>query len=220
LLFTAALALGCMVPMTSVGTSGGTVSSTQRSDADYRRIEAELMVELNAARANPPGYSAYLSQLLPGFSGNLLRRPGWPAPVQTQEGAAAVREGIDALKSQIPVPVLSLSSALSLAARDLALDQARTGGIGHNASDGSTPASRMARYGTWDVSYSENVDYGPVISGRDVLVDLIVDDGVRDRGHRRNIFDASARVAGISCGPHPKYGVMCVIDQAGRFTPK
>jgi uncharacterized protein YkwD len=70
------------------------------------------------------------------------------------------------------------------------------------------------------VSYSENVDYGQFTSGRDVVVDLIVDDGVPDRGHRRNIFDPSARVAGVACGRHPRYGSMCVIDQVGSYVPK
>ena len=78
----------------------------------------------------------------------------------------------------------------------------------------------MGRYGQWGVSYSENVDYGPFVSGRDVIVDLIVDDGVRDRGHRRNIFDPSARIAGIACGAHPKYTAVCVIDQAGSFAAR
>jgi uncharacterized protein YkwD len=52
------------------------------------------------------------------------------------------------------------------------------------------------------------------------MENLLIDDGVADRGHRRNIYDASARVVGIACGPHPRYGTMCVIVQAGGFTLK
>jgi len=41
---------------------------------------------------------------------------------------------------------------------------------------------------------------------------LIVDDGVADRGHREIVYSAELRFAGAACGPHPVYGTMCVID--------
>jgi uncharacterized protein YkwD len=88
------------------------------------------------------------------------------------------------------------------------------------SSDGASPEARLDRYGAWGVSYSENADYGATISGRDVIEDMIIDDGVPNRGHRRDTFDPSARAVGIGCAPHPRYGTVCVIDQAGSFTPR
>ncbi|MDB4878115.1 MAG: allergen V5/Tpx family protein [Gemmatimonadetes bacterium] len=202
-----------------VTTAPASTSST-RTPVDFARLEREVLFELNSARDNPQSYAANLTPLLPLFSGNRLRRPGWPVAVQTSEGPSAVREAIDALGSQPRVATLTLSDAMSKAARDLANDQRRTGAVGHTSSDGASPEARLARYGTWGGSYSENADYGSVISGRDVIEDMIIDDGVPDRGHRRNTFDPGARVVGIGCAPHPKYGVVCVIDQAGSFVPR
>jgi uncharacterized protein YkwD len=209
----------------TVGTSGGTVQTSAgtsgvSADVDYSRLEREIFTELTVARTNPSAYAAHLSELLQYFSGNVLRRPGSAGAVRTVEGPTAVREAIGALRAQAPVPALTLSAALSRAARDLVVDQGRTGNVGHTASDGGNPGVRISRYGTWGVSYSENVGYGSFRSGRDVVVDLIVDDGVSNRGHRKNIFDASARIVGIACGPHPKYGSACVIDQVGSYAPK
>jgi hypothetical protein len=59
-----------------------------------------------------------------------------------------------------------------------------------------------------------------MVRGRDVVESLLVDDGVPDRGHRRNIYQASARLVGIACGPHPRYEAMCVIVQTGGITAK
>ena len=221
----AAALMGCAVgPAVSVGstppTSTPSTAATAPATSDYRRLEREILTELNAARSSPSAYSAHLSELLPLFNGTLLRRPGSSVAVRTTEGAAAVREAISALRNQAPVPTLTMNPSLSDAARELATDQSRTGSVGHTASDGSTPAVRINRHGTWGVSYSENVGYGAFMSGRDVVVDLIVDDGVPNRGHRTNIFDPSARVVGIACARHATYGSVCVIDQVGSYVGK
>jgi uncharacterized protein YkwD len=220
----AALAVGCSaVPIGTTSSSPGSVSgstSATTADNDYRRIEREVVQELNAARTKPRAYASNVSALLPYFSGNLLKHPGWPVPVQTVEGASAVREAVSALQTQQAVPAMTASSALALAAMDLVNDESRTGNIGHTGSNGSTPESRISAHGTWGVSSSENVDYGQFQSGRDVVVDLLVDDGVPSRGHRHNIFDVSARVVGVACGRHPRYGSMCVIDQLGSYVPR
>ena len=217
------MTLACTVPPISTGNPPRPtrpVAGAARSTVDYRRLESEVVAELDAVRANPRTYVPYLTQLRSMFNGKLLSRPGWPVPVETVEGAAAVREAIGALNAQAPEPQLTAVGGLMSSAGDLANDQARTGATGHTSSDGAGPAQRIARYGTWGVSYAENVDYGAFTSGREVIEDLIIDDGVPDRGHRRNIFDPSARVVGVACAPHPKYGSVCVIDQAGRFTAK
>ena len=65
--------------------------------------------------------------------------------------------------------------------------------------------------------FAENLAYGPE-RARDVVMGLIIDDGVPDRGHRRNIFDPRLRVIGVACGPHEVYGSMCVMDYAGEYT--
>jgi uncharacterized protein YkwD len=194
-------------------------SERPRRDATwYARVEDEILRALNEARRDPPGYASKLEALLPRFEGHVLHRRGRDVPTQTAEGAAAVREGIRALRSQQRVPTLSLSGALSSAASDHVADQGAAGRTGHRGRDGSTTSTRASRYGQWHVSLSENIAYGQFTNGEEVITDLIVDDGVRDRGHRHNIFDATARVAGIACGPHRTYGSMCVIVQAGGFT--
>ena len=186
---------------------------------DYRKIESEVLAALNVARTQPASAAKWLEQLIPRFNGTRLSRPNWPIVVQTVEGAGAVREAISVLNRQAPVHVLTLDAPLTRAARDHAVDQGRTGELGHTGSDGSTVTVRVARYGTWQVSINENIDYQPMMSGRDVIESLLIDDGVRDRGHRRNIFNPTSRVVGIACGPHPRYTATCVIVQAGGMSP-
>ncbi len=187
---------------------------------DYARIEAELLDALNRARTDPQGTAADLDALTKYYNGKLLQLPDQPVPLETVEGVPAVREAVAAARSERPIGSLTLSPDLARAARDHALDQRRTGEIGHAGSDGSSVDTRVRRYGTWLRSISENIDYSPAVHGDEVVQNLLIDDGVPDRGHRRNIYDPTATVVGIACEPHPRYGSVCVIVQAGGFTPK
>jgi len=179
-------------------------------------LERAVLAELNRMRADPPGYAATLEALLPHFEGNVLRRPGERVGLMTQEGATAVREAVRALRATRPVPPLRASAGLAAAARDHVRDQGPRGLLGHVGTDRSSTADRASRYGRWLGRLTENIDYGAG-TGRDVVASLVVDDGVPDRGHRRNALDPSVSVAGVACGPHAKYRRMCVIVHAGGY---
>ena len=106
---------------------------------------------------------------------------------------------------------------MSAGAADHVRDHGPRGSLGHAGRDQSTPASRISRYGRWFGVVSENIQYGRPAGAHDVVADLLVDDGVPDRGHRRNMLDPVVRVAGVACGPHVTYGQMCVIVHAGDY---
>ena len=74
----------------------------------------------------------------------------------------------------------------------------------------------MARAVVVNSARGEDVAYG-AHTAEQIVYNLVVDDGVRDRGHRRNIMQTMFSQAGVSVGNHPVYGTMCVIDFAGNF---
>ena len=45
----------------------------------------------------------------------------------------------------------------------------------------------------------------------------MVDDGVKSRGHRKNLFNESFNVCGIGASKHSKYEFCVTIDYAGGF---
>ncbi len=180
-----------------------------------QEIELEVVAELNLARTQPGVYADILREYRSLIHGYYLQRPG-EIRILLNEGVRAVDEAIDSLSKQKPLQPLALSKGLTLAARDHAGDQSRTGQTGHNGSDGSTMSQRIGRYGSWEKIAGENISYGGK-TARDVIIQLIVDDGVSSRGHRRNIFNEKFTVVGTALGTHPKYRTLCVQDFAGGY---
>jgi len=185
---------------------------------DWRQLAREIHAETNAARRDPAGYAEHLERLLPHFDGTLLERPG-RTHLRTDEGAAAVEEAIASLKSRRPVPPLRWSEGLAAAAADHVRDQGPIGGLEHVGTDHSDPDRRASRYGRWITGIAENIAYGEN-SAREVVVQLLVDDGVPGRGHRDNILHPDWGVAGVACGPHSLYQQMCVMDYAARYVER
>jgi uncharacterized protein YkwD len=177
--------------------------------------EAAILAELNLARVDPATYLSILRDYRSYVVGRTLVVPGRPV-LQLEEGLPAVDEAIAFLGRQKALPALAVSRGLSLAARDLALEQGRTGATGHKGADGSSPFDRMSRHGAWKGTAGENLAYG-ASKAREIVVSLIVDDGQPTRGHRANIFNADFQVVGLALGPHPRLGKVCVMDFAWSF---
>jgi uncharacterized protein YkwD len=178
-------------------------------------LEKGIIHEMNMARENPGKYATFLEQSKRNYSGKRLRRPGNIILI-TQEGVSAVNEAIRFLRTAKPLPSLQTSWGMHLAARDHVQDQASTGVIGHRGGEGSNPADRLNRYGAWQKIMGENISYGED-EARNIVMGFIIDDGVQDRGHRKNIFKPDFHVVGVACGPHPIYRLMCVVTFAAEF---
>jgi len=173
-------------------------------------LEREVLAALNMARTDPAGYIRALEQYRTYFRANLVALPGQPEDYETEEGVAAVDDSIAFLKRQTPLPPISESDMLADSAAEHVADQAATGETGHEGSDGSSPAQRVRRRGGGGY-VAEVIAYGP-LDALDTIRQLIVDDGVADRGHRSVLYSPELRFAGVSCGQHPDYRTMCVID--------
>ena len=182
-------------------------------------LERDIIDELNRARTNPDRYATSLEGDLRYYRGNLFRRPEDESALQTREGTAAAVEAIRVLRKTKPLSALRPSNGLTLGARDHVRDQAPRGLMNHKGTDGTMAWDRVSRYGQWQTKVSENMTFGPA-SARDVITALLIDDGIRDRGHRKNILDPEIRIVGVSCAPHKTYRLMCDIVHAGGFTDR
>ena len=181
--------------------------------------EGLLPDELNELRTDPAGYAKHLEARLPYYEGKVLSLPG-KRPIQTTEGKAAVEEAIAALKKTRPLPPLEPSYGLSMSARNHVRDIGPKGLVTHEGSGGTTSLEqRISRYAQQYNYIGEALSFGPD-NPRDVVVDLLIDDAVADRGHRELLLNPKFRHVGVACGKHAIYRTMCAIDLAGEYVGK
>lgn len=166
--------------------------------------ESAVLDELNLARTHPHQYAEIVEVRMRAIPGANDR---------------CVAEAVSFLGRQRPLEPLQGIQGLAMSARQHVNDQGPTGEIGHGSPGGGSLWARMAKWGQWTGHAGENISYG-YADARTIVVTLIVDQGVPSRAHRKNIFCGDFKVAGAACGPHARYGEMCVINFAQGFVEK
>jgi uncharacterized protein YkwD len=186
---------------------------TMAAAAEQGGLAQQMMAETNLARTAPQRYAGYLRDLRRQYRGKNYLMPGTNSMVMTSEGVTALDEAVRYLQSQTPLAPLSWSQGLAESATDLVRDEGQSGEVGHTGNRSGDMRERIERHGTWQGRIAENIGYGPD-TARLMVMQLIIDDGVPGRGHRKNIFTRTFKAAGAACGPHPQFRNMCAMEFA------
>ena len=170
-------------------------------------FEEEVLAVINYARTRPQA-----------FAHNLRDAETYRATWVGDE-PGALEEAVAFLMRQPPLPPLRWDDRLGSAARGHADSQGGTGQVGHVGPRGDSFPQRLQRVGLYAGLTAEGISYGQM-SAEDVVRQLIVDSGVPNRGHRRDIFGGNYQAAGVGCADHARYGAMCVIEYAGAIVAR
>lgn len=164
--------------------------------------ELSMIDEINLIRSNPPGYVPYVLEYIAdmkknGHFGNSI---------------ATAKSLIKVLKRTKPMPVLAPSECIYIVARAHGLECLSRGRTEHRGLDNSWPWDRITRNCKTMADGNENLVGGPETVRRSVMI-LLVDDGIPDYGHRRNLLDPGWRFAGCykigKVGDMPNCWVQC-----------
>lgn len=183
-------------------------------------MEQSIVKELTWARTRPLEVIEALQERLKNYKGKDYfpsERSG--ACIVTKEGPPVVQEAIDYIKSLDQMEGVGSESqeGLALAAADHVWDIGQTGTASHSSSDGTSAAQRVARYGRFEC-FGECLWYGSTAAdARSMVLDLIVDDGVPSRGHRKGVLDPRYDTVGVAYGPHCTFGSMAAMEFAKRW---
>lgn len=188
------------------------------SDARYlSEQEKNMVLAMNLIRYDPPKYSRlYVYPRLQYFDGTLFRFPD-RTPTRTKEGIEAVRELYLELLDTSPMPVFHPSPGMSKASKGHARYMKRTGDMSHEGQGGMS--ERVSKYGEWVGGIAENLHWG-TSNAHEAIMSLMIDDSVKNRGHRKNMLNPSYTKVGVGIEEHPRYRVSYVINYANDYIDK
>ena len=171
---------------------------------DYIKIGDQILEYLNKARRDPKWVADELSKLKKFYKEKQYRNTNYSFNVLTEEGYKAVEEAIFYLKTEArPVPELELDIKLSKSSSELVSYIGPKGLLNNDCQEMSI--ENRTKNQIEDVGQvSENVSFGWA-DPKEIVLQLIIDDGVKSRGHRKNIFDEKFTKVGLSVGPHKVY---------------
>jgi uncharacterized protein YkwD len=158
----------------------------------------EVLGLMNEVRTNP---SLFLKDRLLPY---LAQKP--------MEENTYVRSLKEELENRQAVGALTLSPVLSGLAKGHATDMGKHGTVSHDSSNG-TPFAERVRKKVKNGLIAENCDYGNE-TAIDIVMSLLIDDGVQSLGHRKTILNPQLHFVGIAIEPHKSYGTNCVMDFA------
>ena len=192
----------------------------EQEQINFNFIQMSLYDELNKLRQNPKSYIPLIEAEMKTIKrNNVLNRKDYNLQIQTQEGKAAYEEAILFLKKQKPVPALKKENKLSYAAQDLVKDIGERGVVTHQDKEGQYTSERIEKYCEWDYCANEVIEVSSK-NPQDILISLLVDDGVRNRADRNALFKNIYKYVGIACGPHSEYEIVTVLVFAGGIRQK
>ena len=187
---------------------------------NYNSIQVSLYKELNKLRQDPRSYIPLIEAEMKTLKKNgVLKKKDSNLQIQTLEGKPAYQEAILFLEQQEPVAPLTKDIRLSYAAADLVKDIGERGVVSHQDRDGLFVSERIEKYCEWESCANEVIEVSSK-NAQDILVSLLVDDGIRNRLDRRALFQYTYNYVGIACGPHLEYEIVTVIVFAGGIRQK
>lgn len=120
------------------------------------------------------------------------------------------------LKATKKMQALQLSKPLTEVARIHAMDMGKKGLTGHDSSNGTPFHERVRKHSKAKGMIAENCSYG-YDQALDIVMSLLIDDGIKSLGHRKNILEPKYKWVGIAIEPHQTYQINCVMDFAESF---
>ena len=185
---------------------------------NYEEIEKEIFKKQNELRKNPKSYIEKLQNSLKFYNNYILLKEG-EIPIPTYEGVEGVKNAINFLQNQNPVPELIYSKEISLSCKDILNDIGPKGLVSHEGTEIKNIYNRLEQYCDWDGAIAENLDFG-FKNPENIIMNMIIDDGDENRYQRKNLFYPDFKYVGISVGPHRDYGYCVVIEYALNIREK
>ena len=155
--------------------------------------EKEVILVMNMARHDGPL-----------FVRTLLANYVEEKQVENSSYLRSLRKDLNNVEGLIP---LQPEKDLTAAAQGHAIKSGKSGRVGHQDFNKRFDPLMGNPY----THVGENCSYG-YETAMDIVISLLIDEGVKDHGHRKNILMVDFNSVGVAIRPHKTYRINCVMD--------
>ncbi len=188
------------------------------SETRLTEFELEILKEVNRARQSPEAYITHLIEIRKSMNGK-VRHIAPDIRLLTLEGIESVDDAIADLKRISAVPSFKVSEIMSKAARKHLADLIENPKLKHFGKDGSDPLDRLNDLNIFPNRVGETI-LRNTDSAREIVLRIIIDDGIKSRSHRKNLFSENFNTIGIAYGIGKKGEPIVVMNFADLPEPK
>lgn len=159
--------------------------------------EKKLILIMNMARHDGPL-----------FARTILTTYVEEKQVENSSYLRSLRKDLDKTEGLVP---FQPEKDLTGAAQGHAMKSGQTGRVGHQDFNKRFEPLMGNPYN----HVGENCSYG-YETAMDIVISLLIDEGVKDHGHRHNILSVDFNSIGVAIRPHKTYRINCVMDFGHR----
>ena len=182
-------------------------------DTDYPNLSIQVYNEVNNVRENPKSYINHLKTMKGNFDGKDYKDTERNLIIETEEGLSGIDDAIFYLEKQSPLKKLGRNEGLENSAKQMLTHIGPKGSVRHEKGEMSLK-SRIDKHLNKSGIMGENLSFGNN-KAINIVCQIIIDDGVKSRGHRKNLFEERYSHFGVSCGYHKVYGTATVFNFLG-----
>ena len=178
--------------------------------------EKDIIREINALRTNPKEYANKVAESKIFFkdNSNIWKHPNAKAGIKTEEGPKAYDEAINFLKTKaVAVAALTPSKGLNKIAADFLTEFQK------NADANIEIDTIVSKYGDFTGNFRRLIQFGSE-SPEQIIINLVVCDGDKSRGHRDALLADNLKRVGVAHGTHDTYRNCTVITACTKFDNK
>lgn len=179
----------------------------------YAVLASEVAAEVNKLRSNPRSYIPLIRSARGFFRDKEYCNPSNDFYVLTSEGIAALDEAIRFLDTAAPVAPLQRLDQLDHACAKLAKHLEEEGAVAHGVDEFALEKRLVDTMGEMGMM-AENLSFGWK-DPKEVVMQMVIDDGIKTRGHRSSLFSTEFSHFGVASGPHKLYHHMTVVNFYG-----
>lgn len=183
-------------------------------EPDYKEMTEEIYKFLNEVRQDPSGLIPELQKMKKFYKDKEYRNPTFNYYIMTEEGAAAIDDAINYINTIYPQKPLEIDAGLQEAAREL-VEHLGPEGLTNSKDPEMVIEKRVKLKINEPGAIAENLSFGWP-SAKEIIIQMIVDDGVPSRGHRLNLMSGNYEKVGIAISKHKTFQCVCAIEFWGK----